>query len=127
MEIISQSILFRHGARGPGDSELACWESNHSVVTQWKDEEIENLSNIGLLQMSRLGSWFASRFSSDSSSMLCRFFSSKSSRAALSGQIFINSFKASFINKVCLFGYCKNISYYSLCVLAAKCLDQSIC
>jgi len=92
-KILSRSILFRHGARGPGESELSAWEKVHPVVTQWKEEEIENLSSIGESQMTSLGSWFCQKCNDlEQKSTEIAFSTSKSSRASESGQLFINGY-----------------------------------
>lgn len=91
--ILSRSILFRHGSRGPGESELSIWEKDHPVATQWKEEEIENLSNIGRSQMSSLGTWFCSRCDDlGEKSKVIQFNTSKSSRAIESGNLFVSSY-----------------------------------
>lgn len=46
-KLLSVSILFRHGARGPGDSETSAWEEHDPVVNQWEEHEMENLSTVG--------------------------------------------------------------------------------
>jgi hypothetical protein len=50
-------ILHRHGARGPSNGALKCFDQQTSFVSQWKEDEIEQLSTIGLKQMKRLGFW----------------------------------------------------------------------
>lgn len=91
--VLSRSILFRHGARGPGESELSAWEKDHPVVAQWKAEEIENLSSIGEIQMKSLGRWFCGKCDDlGQKANDVKFSTSKSSRAAESGQYFVDAY-----------------------------------
>lgn len=92
-KVLSRSILFRHGARGPGESELSAWEKDHPVAAQWKEEEIENLSTVGESQMKSLGAWFSSRCADlGQKASDVKFSTSKSSRAAESGQLFVDAY-----------------------------------
>lgn len=92
MKLLSRSILFRHGARGPGDSELKPWDNTHPIVMQWKSNELENLSAVGIAQAEVLGNWFAKQCK-DSTIKTYRYFSSKSDRAAEFGEKFLVSFQ----------------------------------
>jgi hypothetical protein len=94
--LISASILFRHGARGPGDSELSPWSENDEVVTQWQESEVENLSSRGISQIASLGKWFARKYigpGRQGVAVPVTFFrGSISDRAVESGKDFVRSF-----------------------------------
>lgn len=98
-KLISVSILHRHGARGPGKSELSPWNDDHPVVSQWDPEDIENTTKIGQIMMLSLAQWFSSYlrknnlFELNKSAIIWR--SSRSSRAKESGCDFVHE-----INKI---------------------------
>ena len=95
-KLVSITILHRHGARGPGESELSPWDdaSPSDVKRQWKHEEIEVLTPVGHEQIKTLGAWYAHRSKqvSDEASYFWR--SSKSGRARESGEDFVQAFNA---------------------------------
>ncbi len=96
--LLSATILHRHGARGPGDSETSAWESTDEVVTQWKAEEFENLSAVGVQQIKDLGQWFARKYTNDNiggfKNPRVFFRCSKSARAVESGRDFVSGFNS---------------------------------
>jgi hypothetical protein len=96
-KLISASILFRHGARGPGDSESSAWEKSDEVVTQWQTDEFENLSPVGRQMITLLGAYCARRYSperfrSNRNRLVTSFRSSKADRARESGEDFVTGF-----------------------------------
>jgi hypothetical protein len=95
--LLSVSILFRHGARGPGDSETSAWEATDPVVSQWAEHEVENLSTSGMQMLRDLGVWFARKYVLDGALIpqprAC-FRGSKSDRAVDSGRDFVSHFNA---------------------------------
>jgi hypothetical protein len=115
--LLSSTILFRHGARGPGKSEVNPWEKSHPIVNQWNDRQFEHLTDVGFHQMRILGSYYAKRCQKQN---LClpshdnyRFYSSKENRSKLSGQEFVSSFLNSYITEVNILNinqYCHFIS-----------------
>lgn len=93
-QLLSVTILHRHGARGPGDSETSAWNESDEVITQWKQEEFEKLTPTGVKQIQLLGQWFAKTYIKDE---LIRepsvfFRGSKSDRAVESGRDFVSGF-----------------------------------
>ena len=93
--LLSVAILFRHGARGPGDSETSAWEESDGVVSQWQEHEFENLSSTGVQQLKDLGQWFAKKYVLSElyiKTPKVFFRGSKSDRAVESGRDFVNSF-----------------------------------
>lgn len=99
------AILHRHGARGPGDSELAPWHEDDHVSKQWLPHECENLSVVGVQQLRSLGSWVAQTYihpdSTGKIKMLYRC-STKSDRARESGKDFVTAFNEKLRSKVIL-------------------------
>ena len=111
--LVSVTILHRHGARGPGESELGPWTSKLKqqqvgtganvesrkpiALSQWKHEELENITPIGHALVFNLGLWFAQKYARkvDSRRSSTCWRSSKSGRALESGYDFIRGF-ASF-------------------------------
>lgn len=95
-KVISSSILHRHGARGPGDSETSAWEETDPVVTQWQEGECENLTKAGVKQIRHLGEWYArgvlNRIRENDEELRPFFRCSKSDRAKESGRDFITAF-----------------------------------
>lgn len=93
--MISALILHRHGARGPGASELGPWEKSNEIVSQWNECDIENITSVGKKQMIALGKMFALRYAIEMKKQKEKDFvffrCSKSSRAAESGLDFIKS------------------------------------
>lgn len=95
--LLSVAILFRHGARGPGDSEASAWEERDEVVSQWEHSELEKLSLAGVKQLKDVGMWFAKKYVSSElyiKTPKVYFRGSKSDRAVDSGRDFVNSFNA---------------------------------
>ena len=95
--LLSVTILFRHGARGPGDSETSAWEAADDVTAQWHENEFENLSSVGVQQLKDLGKWFARKYVLSGlyiNEPKAFFRGSKSDRAVESGRDFISSFNA---------------------------------
>ena len=106
-QLKSVSILYRHGARGPGDSETSAWPEHDPVVTQWKESECENLSSVGVRQIRDLGRWFCLRYVKNEtiaagviSSPNVFFRGSKSDRAVESGRDFISGFNDEYGSEV---------------------------
>ena len=101
---VSSSILFRHGARGPGKSEIAPWDKSFPVVSQWDESQLEQLTDTGINQMRLLGSYISHRCSQLNLPLpTCdnyRYFSSKEGRARDSGVEFVSSFLNSYSIKV---------------------------
>lgn len=61
--LIHTSIVFRHGARGPGKSELQKFDNSECpVVKQWMESEMEDITTLGMHQMFELGQWFVTGF-----------------------------------------------------------------
>ena len=61
-KLLSVSLLHRHGARGPGGSELKPFEETSPTKQQWKKEEEEEITIVGNEQMIQLGTYFASKY-----------------------------------------------------------------
>jgi hypothetical protein len=103
--LISATILFRHGARGPGDSELSAWDASDCIVTQWNECELENLSSNGVQQIGELGKWFALRYLGKSRKMISSpkpfFRGSISDRAVESARDFVVAFNRMAGFEVC--------------------------
>lgn len=97
---ISSSILFRHGARGPGKSEIAPWDKSSPIVTQWDENQLEQLTDTGFNQMRFLGIYFSHRCNQLNLTLpTCdnyRYFCSKEGRAKDSGVEFVSSFLNSY-------------------------------
>ena len=60
--LLSVSLLHRHGARGPGESELKPFNPDAPTKCQWKKEEEEEITSIGAMQMKELGKHFAAKY-----------------------------------------------------------------
>ena len=102
--ILSSTIIFRHGARGPGKSEVSPWEKSHPIVTQWNDDQFERLTDTGFHQMQVLGAYYSERCKIQNLQMpSCdsyRFYSSKENRSKVSGQVFVSSFLNTYAPEV---------------------------
>ena len=94
--LLSSTVLFRHGARGPGRSEVSPWDKSHPVVSQWTEHQFEHLTDVGLHQMRLLGCYYAMRCKKYSLQLPSidnyRFYSSKENRSKISGEVFVSSF-----------------------------------
>ena len=104
-KLLSVSILHRHGARGPGKSELKPFSASSPVSTQWNEEELEKLTTLGHDQISTLGEYFANKYIigglievKDSNETFWR--SSKAERARESGDEFTRSVNATCRRRV---------------------------
>jgi hypothetical protein len=103
--LISAAVLFRHGARGPGDSELSAWDDKDEIVTQWLPTEVENLSSRGIGQIVALGKWFAKKYVGLHTYSIAEpatfFRGSVSDRAVESGKDFVRSFNTTLGQELC--------------------------
>lgn len=104
-KLVSATIMHRHGARGPGESELSPWDENSKVFTQWDEKDLEVINRPGHVQMESLGIWFAeyiTRHGILESSALCDVLwrCSKSDRAKESGEDFVSTVNAALGRKV---------------------------
>lgn len=90
--LISTTILHRHGARGPGESELSPWDASAKARTVWKEDEIEVITPVGHHHIKQLGNWFADRIKLISTPPSFFWRCSKSGRARESGDDFVQSF-----------------------------------
>jgi len=62
-QLLSVSIIHRHGSRGPGESELKPWTNRqHPIVSQWNPAELEAITLNGHILLNSLGRWFAERY-----------------------------------------------------------------
>lgn len=96
-KLITVTILHRHGARGPGASELSPWDDNckNDIKRQWKENEIEAIHATGHAQIKTLGEWFVSKAKEVSAEEVAYFWRcSKSGRARESGEDFTQAFNA---------------------------------
>jgi hypothetical protein len=99
-KLISISILHRHGARGPGKSELSPFNDENIIKTQWKTDEFEVITSAGHQHIKNLGAWYARRceqLSHDSAASINPTYfwrCSKSDRAIESGEDFTSAFNA---------------------------------
>ena len=102
--LLSVSILFRHGARGPGDSELSAFPESDPIVTQWQESELENLSRRGIQQISELGKWFALNYTGPGKIVKPKpfFRGSIADRAVDSARDFVSAFNSTLGFEVCL-------------------------
>ena len=64
--LLHASVLFRHGARGPGVSELRPFQLAAGGLTpaaaQWAPDDMEQLTETGEAQMAALGAWFRAEY-----------------------------------------------------------------
>ena len=82
-------IVFRHGARAPSQNALQHF-LQYNVAKQWKENELEQLTSIGLDQCRALGEYLGKRlFEKSSCGFKLRWHSSKVERTKLSGKEFI--------------------------------------
>ena len=105
LQLCGVSILHRHGARGPGDSELKLWiteeEENGKKtkkiepVTKWQNDELENITGVGKEMITNLGKWFQKKYNLDNNSDI-NWYSSKSDRAKESGVDFMKGLLGKF-------------------------------
>jgi len=104
-KILSVSILHRHGARGPGDSELKQLAEGNLGKTQWEASDIENITEMGHQNLKTLGVWYCKyakkcfkncEWSEDH--FIWRV--SKSERAKESAVDFVESFNQEFGSRV---------------------------
>lgn len=107
-KLASVTILHRHGARGPGESELSPWDETSKILTQWKENDLETITKVGHVMMESLGGWFADYLTRHGlmtntipSQALWRC--SKSDRAKESGEDFISSLNKALNKEVRLF------------------------
>lgn len=94
--LLSSTILHRHGSRGPGASELSPFARDHPVHSQWHEDELEELSYSGHIQIVVLGAWFARKYVLsgllDAGEGKTYWRCSKSDRAVESGYDFVKGF-----------------------------------
>jgi len=104
-KLVSATIMHRHGARGPGESELSPWDESSRIFTQWDEKDLEVINRPGHVQMGALGIWFAEYITrhgllNDPSSCEVLWRCSKSDRAKESGEDFVSSVNDSLGQKV---------------------------
>jgi hypothetical protein len=95
-KLVSVTILHRHGARGPGESELSPWDETSKVMTQWDEKDLEVITKVGHTMMESLGVWFAEYLTrhglmTNTTPAQALWRCSKSDRAKESGEDFISS------------------------------------
>jgi hypothetical protein len=99
-ELIKSIVIIRHGSRGPTKSCINHFINCSSIISEWKEEELENLSEIGKKQMEILGNWFATEylkkynnfFTKNDSKEIFEWKSSKVERVKYSGYLFWKGF-----------------------------------
>ena len=98
------ALVFRHGARGPGRSELKPFLDT-DVEAQWAPEDIEELTAVGREQMRAVGRWFASYLlqgdgasllQGDGDTIALAWGSSRVQRTVDSGACFLEGLKGEF-------------------------------
>lgn len=106
--VLHASLVFRHGARGPGKSELKPFVGT-AVEQQWASGELEELTAVGRAQMRGVGRWFGEQYllkgvgsQADTRALVqgkqvaVAWGSSRVQRTIDSGECFLQGMKAAF-------------------------------